>query len=351
MNIKGFILFVCCGIFCGVFLNAQSINTISYVPVKNGYYDKITTKSVTILAQDIGNVSMDTLKANSSKFTLETRKLTFGKPVVVKTSVFTNGAVVLAAKNRVAIDGVAQANGIVAANKSTGAVAVQATNINMPTRRLDVGADTVYVDGIPIPNPNCTLEWKSITAKNPMGVESTYQLLGCHGTSGGGGGGGGGNVNVSTRQVNILVTYNFEETLRDSNICYGRAIDGKCVSISSKTYYDGGSLGYVASTMTGPSMCMMGAEGEDGYFSGWSGGTAISAPAACPSGTNQTICASKCTTPGCRYECLLSESYPSSSSPYYQRRCLGGGNGGCEQDYALDCNADQGTATILTCSK
>lgn len=194
MNIKCLNLLICCVLLFAVFAGAQEINTISYVPVKNGYYQKITTKSDTSLAQDIGDVSFATLKANSSKFTIETRKLTFGKPVIVKSSVFSNGAVVVAVKNRVAIDGIAQVNGIIEANKSQGAVSVEATNINMPTRRVDVTTGTIYVDGIPIPNPNCTLEWRSVNAKNTIGVDASYQLLACHGSGGGSGGGGGGST-------------------------------------------------------------------------------------------------------------------------------------------------------------
>ncbi len=181
MNIKTLSLLFFAVTVLGVLSNAQNINTISYVPVKTGSYDKITTKSVTALAHDIGNVSAKTLKVNSSKLTVETRKLTFGKPVVVKGSVYAQNQAVFAVKNRLAVNGVVQASGTVAANKSLGATAVQATNLNMPTRKLDVGSNSIYVDGIEIPNPGCNLEWRSVNAKNAFNQDVTYNLLACNG--------------------------------------------------------------------------------------------------------------------------------------------------------------------------
>lgn len=184
MKIKTLSLFFFAITVLCVLSNAQNINTISYVPVKTGSYDKITTKSVTALAQDIGNVSAKTLKANSSKFTLDTRKLTFGKPVVVKGSVYSSNPATIAVKSKLTVAGVAQANGNILANSSAGAVAVQATNLNMPTRKLDVGTSTIYVDGIAIPNPNCNLEWRSVSAKNAFGQDVSYNLLACKGNGG-----------------------------------------------------------------------------------------------------------------------------------------------------------------------
>ncbi len=183
MKIKTFGLFIFSAFILSVFSHAQNINTISYVPVKTGYYDKITTKSITALAQDIGSVSAKTLKVNSSRFTLETRKLTFGKPVVVKGSVYSSNPATIAVKNKLTVAGVAQANGNILANSAAGAVAVQATNLNMPTRKLDVGSGTVYVDGIAIPNPGCNLEWRSVNAKNAFNQDVTYNLLACKGGS------------------------------------------------------------------------------------------------------------------------------------------------------------------------
>lgn len=395
MKIKTLILFFSAVAFLGVSSIAQNINTISYVPVKQGSYDKITTKSVTALATDIGNVSAKTVKVNSSKLTLETRKITFGKPVVVKGSVFSRQTAVFAVKSKITVAGVAQASGNVAANASQGATSLQATNLNMPTRKLDVGSGTIYVDGIAIPSPNCNLEWRSVSAKNAFNQDVTYNLLACQGGGGGGGGctcsggispggtqpcggnsncvktcqsnctwsacvgtppyqwngsacvnSGGGNLNISTRTVNVLASYKFTVINTNYAACYAKEITGSCSQVDSISYFDGGSLGYVPSSMNGPSMCQMGAEGTEGYNSGWDGGTPVVA-GQCPSGTNQSICASNCSGQGCSYSCVLSASYPSFSSPYFERRC----EPPCEKDRDIGCNDLSGTATILTCTR
>jgi hypothetical protein len=187
MKIKIVSLFVFALLVLCVFSNAQNMDTISYVPVKTGYYDKITTKSVTALAQEVGDVTVKKMKTNSSKFILDTRKLTFGKPVSVKDSVYSQGPAVIAVKNKLLVQGIVQTSGDVKANSAQNVTAIQARELNMPSRKLDVGSGPVYVDGIVIPNPgsSCTVGWKSVTAKNEAGTESTYQLLGCQ--SGGGG--------------------------------------------------------------------------------------------------------------------------------------------------------------------
>jgi len=155
-----------------------------------------------------------------------------------------------------------------------------------------------------------------------------------------------GNISSSTKYISILVSYEFTETGRSQNRCGQTVIYGNCSYISGKTYYDGGDLHYEQDGRQGPSMCNMGLEGTEGYSSGWDGGRQVSLPS-CPSGTASSICQSACTSSSCNYSCILSESYPKSSSYYTETRCIGG----CEAITPIACNDQEGSATVLVCSR
>jgi hypothetical protein len=118
--------------------------------------------------------------------------------------------------------------------------------------------------------------------------------------------------------------------------------------ISSKKYYQGGSLKEVRrNSYSGPNNCGN-ADGHDAYYSGWDNGTSVTAPACQGGGNQQSVCESKCATAGCRYECLWSETIPASSDP---SETIYADGGGCEITTFTGCNDQAGYATVLMCSR
>ncbi len=167
---------------------AQVMDTISYVPVKQGYYDKISTKSKAQFATETNSVTVKSLKANSATLNIVTTTASFGKPVVVKGNLFirpTSNTSVMKAK-AVELQGEAYAGGVVVGTKAPLLTTVVARDVNLINRvvRLPLSS-SIIIDGISFPAPSgCSegLEWRSVKAKNTADVLKDYTVLACKGT-------------------------------------------------------------------------------------------------------------------------------------------------------------------------
>ncbi len=167
---------------------AQVMDTIAYVPVKQGYYDKISTKSKAQFAAETNSASVKTLKANSALLKIVSTKVSFGKPVIVKGNIYvrpTSSQPVMKAK-AVEIQGEAYAGGVVVGTKAPLLKTVVARDMNLINRVVRLSSSSnVIIDGISFPSPSgCSegLEWRTVKAKNTADVLKDYTVVACKGT-------------------------------------------------------------------------------------------------------------------------------------------------------------------------
>lgn len=158
------------------FVNAQIMDTVSYVPVKRGSYDKVSTKSSAQLATQKNYMTGKTLKANSSMLNLSTTAVTFGKPVYVRDSVFMQG-LSPAVIDKLYLQGkFVGASPIAVKTKAHGLTGVSAGSLNMPQRSINMQGNSFMLDGITFPAPSCKLKWLKVYS------DSGYvNVLGCQG--------------------------------------------------------------------------------------------------------------------------------------------------------------------------
>lgn len=177
MNSRAYLFLVI--LFCGVlYLNAQIMDTVSYVPVKRGSYDKLSTKSSIELSKKSSATSAKTLKVNSSTLSLNTNLITFGKPVFVRDNVFVkdmNNFVI----DKLYIQGKVSGVSPVLAKQVGGLQGVSSTNLNIPNRNINAGSNSFMLDGIAFPAPACKLKWQKVYTD-----KGYYNMLGCEGSSG-----------------------------------------------------------------------------------------------------------------------------------------------------------------------
>lgn len=167
---------------------AQVMDTIAYVPVKQGYYDKISTKSKAQFAAETSSVSIKSLKANSATLNIVTTKASFGKPIVVKGNIFvrpTSTQPVIKAK-AVEIQGEAYAGGVVVGTKAPLVKTVVARDVNLINRVVRLpSSSNLIIDGVSFPSPSgCSegVEWRTVKAKNTADVLKDYTVVACKGT-------------------------------------------------------------------------------------------------------------------------------------------------------------------------
>ena len=160
---------------------------------------------------------------------------------------------------------------------------------------------------------------------------------------------------LTPKRVNINVLANCHE---DNEVGWNGKAPASC-RVTKKGYFIGGSLPYVASTVTThkygmwpfKKKCKDGAEAHTSYYYGgtwWNGGTQVYPQGQCNgSKTDQEICNANCTSKPCSYTCLISENVPSSCSSYYHYYSFYGHCEGCLDRTA--CDNTSGSAVILTC--
>lgn len=185
MNFK--IIFCFFMFFGGSFLNAQIMDTVSYVPVKQGSYDKLSTKTNTELAKSSSGAALGTLKANSSTLVLDTTQVTFGKPVYVKGSVFTKGGASLKILGNLAIqsEGNAFVAATLSATKASKTESVSARDLALDRKDIKLSVSTpIDLEGIAISAPSCEVEWKAVDGYNLDGMLRQYNLFACKGGGG-----------------------------------------------------------------------------------------------------------------------------------------------------------------------
>lgn len=167
---------------------AQVMDTIAYVPVKQGYYDKISTKSKAQFGAETSSASIKSLKANSALLNIVTTTASFGKPVVVKGNIFirpTSAQTVMRA-NAVELQGDAYALGVVVTTSAPLLKTVVARDVNLINRVVRLSSSSnIIVDGVSFPSPTgCSegLEWRTVKAKNTADVLKDYTVVACKGT-------------------------------------------------------------------------------------------------------------------------------------------------------------------------
>jgi len=160
---------------------AQNICTVSYVPVKNGYYEKIVTKSKASFASEKDSAVFGDVKTNDEYLGITTDSLTFGKPVYVRDNILSEG--VIHVTGNLYADGTVIVDGTVSADAASGVNILKATNVMMPKTKVNLGGGSFYVGGIGIQAPSCKVGWKSVSAYDTGGTLSTHYLLACVGAA------------------------------------------------------------------------------------------------------------------------------------------------------------------------
>jgi len=172
-------------------LCAQQIDTVSFVPVKTGYYDKISTKSVAKFSQEKSSSAFGNVTVNSSTLSLITQTLTFGKPVYVRDNVFVQGSGTgesMTVSGNMMVQGDVYANGVIASNQLPNVTKVTARNLDMQNRNvLLTTSSNLVIDGIKVAPPSVCpdgTEWKSVKAKaSETDSLALYNVLACKGSS------------------------------------------------------------------------------------------------------------------------------------------------------------------------
>ncbi|WP_428898418.1 hypothetical protein Dip518_000613 [Parelusimicrobium proximum] len=160
--------------------------------------------------------------------------------------------------------------------------------------------------------PSCT-PLTATQQSNCINTGGSYDAVNCKCTCP-----AGKTLNTSTYKCEASSSSTLKATLEEINVVYFYDEPNEqifhCSHLNHKEYYRGGAIYNYPANIQGPSMCGGGGEGYYGYAV-WTGGDKIATPAACPSGTPETICASKCTGSTCNYSCLYSEpSLPASKA-------------------------------------
>lgn len=187
MKIYRIFILVLCALCARAVSNAQLMETISYSPLKNGYYEYISTKSLTRLATDKdAGVTIGSLKANSATLFLKTKTVTFKSPLKVRNGVFARPDAHLNIE-KLTVNGYFYANGGISGKDGNDAVVVEgsplvsAKVIDAKDKNIKIySGQKVYINGIELQRPPCgEVEWKQYDATKVDGGTVSVKVLGC----------------------------------------------------------------------------------------------------------------------------------------------------------------------------
>ena len=154
-------------------LNAQTIEQISYVPVKKGNYASLIVKKKANFGGDL--LVKNAMHANSTIVNMTTNKISLSDGInfQVNSNIFLHGTtgtfgnVNVAADTRLIIVSPAVTIGTL-----QNTVNIAAENL---TANQNAAIGELYIDGVKL-DVNCTLTWINVEAANKGG---TYKILGC----------------------------------------------------------------------------------------------------------------------------------------------------------------------------
>lgn len=173
---KKFLYFIVLSFFCSAavpLLNAQTIEQISYVPVKKGNYANLIVKKK---AEFGGALTVqNALRANATLVNLTTNSITLGGNInfQVNNNIYLHGSTGTFKNINVAEDTKLM---IVAPTVTINSLQ-NAEYISAGTLKAQNNATIteLYIDGVRL-NTNCTLKWWDVSAANGGG---NYKILGC----------------------------------------------------------------------------------------------------------------------------------------------------------------------------
>ena len=176
MDMKRFIYifsFALLTVFPATLLHAQTIEQISYVPVKKGHYTNLIVKKQT---QITGNLTVnDTLTSNATTLHINTNNISLADNVgfnVLNNITLTGKYITLGTV------AVADSNNLIIKSPSTTIQNLEhVSSISSKNLYLskDASLNNIFIDGLRLPN-DCTYTWHTVQTANASG---TYKILGC----------------------------------------------------------------------------------------------------------------------------------------------------------------------------
>ncbi len=197
-------------------LYSQTIDTISFVPVKHGFYENISTKSMAHLASATGTASMESLNVYSNTLDIVTGQVNFGKDVYVggnasvfgvpstektanrnnvQASTLSLGGDAVVGDSLITDENVPRGNAAVAGVNFSGSSRVSALTVDTRNSALALPDGAAFiVDGVEVLAPDCPIDngekkgaqWVETEGWMASGGEERFFKLlayGCSGTA------------------------------------------------------------------------------------------------------------------------------------------------------------------------
>lgn len=156
-------------------LHAQTIEQISYVPVKTGYYTNLIVKkktqiggSLTVTNSLTSNANMLTINANDIQFA-DAMTFSVANNIFLRGNYATIGSLTVTDNSNLVITSPS-----VKIERINNTSSVNANNLYVNTRGT---ISNIYIDGLALPQPtDCTYQWMNVQAANSGGQ---YKVLAC----------------------------------------------------------------------------------------------------------------------------------------------------------------------------
>ncbi|MDR0952664.1 MAG: hypothetical protein LBM71_00495 [Elusimicrobiota bacterium] len=160
---------------CGA-ISAQTLETISYNPLKAGSYSTLVVRNNLKVAS--GNNTMISMKANNTETIILSSSLAFGRPIIVKNNVYMEAGTSLILTKDVYVRGKFFVEKIARFNLADGLSTINTTDFTAPAMNV-LALNQFVLGGVSFPAPSCKIGWLPLKAVNVYGVAGTYYVLGC----------------------------------------------------------------------------------------------------------------------------------------------------------------------------